>query len=154
MGRQRALWTAAMLGYGLLLAACANREASVPPVAASPRSPPRNEVYIVVQRGQTLDAVADRFNVGKADIIAINGLKPPYGLKPGSMLKVPVTAAELNPETQVDAAPASRPSPAKAATAATTTAPSGAAPARARRPARAKTSEKPKPTPPQVIPLD
>ena len=154
MARQRALGMAAMLSYGLLLAACANRDASIAPSAASRPSPARNEIYLVVQRGQTLDAVAERFRVSKADIIALNDLKPPYRLKSGAVLKLPAAAAEANPETQTEEEAAPAPRPPRAATTATATAPPATAPAQARQPARPKTSEKPKPSPSRVIPLD
>lgn len=152
MRRSRTLWRAVILGCGLLLlAACAGREASVGPGAKPAPSPARHEIYILVQRGQTLDTIAGRFNIAKTDIIAINGLKSPYALKPGAILKLLVAAQELNPETSADEKPATPPKP---TTTAAMTAPPAAAPARARRPARPKTSEKPPPSPPQVIPLD
>src|SRR3954447_21451719 len=154
MRRRRTLWTAVILGCGLLLAGCAGREASVGPAAKPAPSPARNEIYIVVQRGQTLDAVAGRFNVAKADIIVINGLKPPYALKPSVILKLPVTAQEPSPEAAADEKPTTPPKPLRPATTAAMTAPPAAAPERARRPARPKTSEKPPPSAPQVIPLD
>jgi len=149
MERRRVLWMAAMVSYGLLLAACSSRGVSVAPTATPAASPAQNEIYIVVQRGQTLDAIADRFHVKKAEIIALNDLIPPYRLKPGGILKLPV-AAQLDPETQADEEPAPQPRPSASATSATT----AASPAQAQRPARPKRSEKPKPSAPQVIPLD
>src|SRR6476646_2543628 len=99
MRRSRTLWRAVILGCGLLLlAACAVREASVGPVAKPAPSPARHEIYILVQRAKT-------------DIIAINGLKPPYALKPGAILKLLVAAQELNPETSADEKPATPPKP-------------------------------------------
>jgi lipoprotein NlpD len=154
MRRRRTLSTTVILGCALLLAACAGRDASVGPAAKPAPSPARNEIYILVQRGQTLDAVAGRFKVAKADIIAINDLKPPYTLKPGAILKLPVAAQELNPETSADEKPAPLSKPLRPATTAAMTAPPAAAPARARRPVRPKSSEKPQPSAPQVIPLD
>jgi lipoprotein NlpD len=154
MRRRRTLGTAVILGYGLLLAGCAGREASVGAAAKPASSPARNEIYILVQRGQTLEAVAGRFNVAKTDIIAVNDLKPPYTLKPGAVLKLPVAAQELNPETAADEKPAPLPKPLKPATTAAMTAPPADASPRPRRPARPKTSEKPAPSAPQIIPLD
>lgn len=151
---RRALCTALMVSYGLIVAACANREPPLAPATAPASSPAKNEMYIVVQRGQTLDVVADTFRITKAEIIALNDLKPPYRLKPGSILKMPATVAELNVETQPNGGSATLRSPPSAATAATMPAPSAAAPERARRPARPKTSEKPQPSAPQIIPLD
>src|SRR3954471_3144018 len=124
MRRSRTLWRAVILGCGLLLlAACAGREASVGPGAKPAPSPARHEIYILVQRGQTLDTIAGRFNVAKTDIIAINGLKPPYTLKPGAILKLPVAAQELNLESAADEKPAPLPKPLRPATTAAMTAP-------------------------------
>jgi LysM repeat protein len=136
-----------MVSYGLLLAACAGRES--PSVAKAAPAPARNEIYIVIQRGQTLDAIADRFHITKADIIALNDLKSPYRLKAGGILKLPV-AAQLNPEAQTNEGPATLTRPPKSATTATMSAP----PTQARRPVRPKAPEKPNPSAPQVIPLD
>src|SRR3954469_18012233 len=96
----RAIWTAAIVGFGLLLVACGNHQASVTPAATPASSPAKNEIYVVIQSGHTLDSVAAKFNIPKADIIALNSLKPPYRLNPGEILKLPVAAAQLNPETQ------------------------------------------------------
>src|SRR3954454_13222359 len=123
MRRRRTLWTAVILGCGLLLAGCAGREASVGPTAKPAPSPARNEIYIVVQRGQTLDAVAGRFNIAKADIIAINGLKPPYTLRLGAILNLPVAAEELNSATAADEKPTPPPKPLSLATTTAMTAP-------------------------------
>jgi LysM repeat protein len=144
---RHALWTAAIISCGICLASCGGRQSPSAPVATSAPSPAKNEMYIVIQRGQTLDAVADRFHITKADIIALNDLKPPYRLKPGGVLKLPVTA-QLHQETEADEGSASLPKPSSTATAVTTPAP----PAQAQRPARPKAAEKPKP--PKVIPLD
>ena len=86
-GRQR--WSATVC-FGCLR----QSEVSVAPAATPAASPARNETWIVVQRGQTLDAVADRFRVPKAEIIALNDLKPTYRLKPGGILKLPFAANE------------------------------------------------------------
>jgi LysM repeat protein len=144
---RHALWTAAIVSCGICLTACSGRQSPSAPAAIAAPSPARNEMYIVIQRGQTLDAVADRFHITKADIIALNDLKPPYRLKPGGVLKLPVTA-QLHQEPEADEGSASLPKPSSTATAVTTPAP----PAQAQRAARPKTSEKPKP--PEVIPLD
>lgn len=140
-----------MVSNGLLFAACARQQAAVAP-AGTPAQ--KNEIYVVVQRGQSVDTLAARFNIPKADIIAINGLKSPYRLKPGGILKLPITAAQLNPEKQEDEEPVApqRP-PEPTATTATIASPTPA-PERAQRPSRPQRSEKPKPFTPQVIPLD
>src|SRR4051794_30526281 len=79
-----------IVGCGLV-AACAERPPAVapapPPAAAKP-------IYVVVARGQSLDRIAQTYHVAKDDIIAANQLKPPYRLKPGTVLAVPVVATE------------------------------------------------------------
>jgi lipoprotein NlpD len=145
-----ALQIAILLSSGLLLAACGGRKDSiVSPVPAQP--PAASRIYIVVQRGQTLDALAERFRIDKAEIIALNNLKPPYTLKPGAVLQIPALSAPLEPEEQTIEPAANSPLPATAAAAPKPT-PSAADVAPAR-PARPKPQPKLK-TPPKVIPLD
>ena len=94
-------WGSAMFRLGLyrtavivacgLVAACAERPPAVapapPPAAAKP-------IYVVVERGQSLNRIAQTYHVAKGDIIAANQLKPPYRLKPGTVLAIPVVATE------------------------------------------------------------
>jgi LysM repeat protein len=82
--------TALIVGCGLV-AACAERS---PPVA--PAAPPAatKQIYVVVERGQSLDQIAQTYRVGKDDIIAANQLKPPYRLKLGTVLAIPVAVTE------------------------------------------------------------
>jgi LysM repeat protein len=49
---------------------------------------------VVVERGQSLDRIAQTYRVAKDDIIAANQLKPPYRLKPGTVLAIPVAITE------------------------------------------------------------
>ena len=147
MVRRHAVWTAAIVSFGIFLGACTGHGSPSVPAAAPAPSSARNEIYIVIQRGQTLDAVVDRFHVTKTDIIALKDLKPPYRLKPGGILRLPITA-QLHQETEADEGSESLPKP--SSTAKTVTTP--ASPAQELRPARPKTSGKPKP--PEVIPLD
>src|SRR3954454_15335002 len=74
-----------------LVAACAER-----PPAVAPAAPPAaaKSIYVVVARGQSLDRIAQTYHVAKNDIITANRLKPPYRLKPGTVLAVPVVATE------------------------------------------------------------
>lgn len=118
-----------------LLAACAVEPQSAAPVilkgagsegvegAVAPAPAGR----IVVQPGQSLGGIAQRYHVSKGAIIAANQLKPPYKLAAGQRLLIPGVA----------------PSPARPAMAAAPFPPPPAsAPAAAGRP------------PPEIIPLD
>lgn len=51
--------------------------------------------YIEVQRGDTVYAIARKFNVSPAAVIDENDLKKPYALKVGQVLKLPPGAAAL-----------------------------------------------------------
>ena len=59
-------------------------------VAASPPVQTGGSVVVIVQRGQSLDQIAKAYQASKSDIIAANHLSPPYTLKPGTFLQVPV----------------------------------------------------------------
>jgi LysM repeat protein len=108
MFRLGIFWTALIVGCGLV-AACAERS---PPVV--PAAPPAatKQIHVVVERGQSLDRIAQTYRVAKDDIIAANQLKPPYRLKPGTVLAIPVVATETaepaalrpNPDTPPRAA--------------------------------------------------
>jgi LysM repeat protein len=143
MEQRVALRMAILLSCGLLLTACGGGKDPVPPATTQVQPPAASQMYIVVQRGQTLDTLAERFRVGKAEIIALNNLKPPYVLKPGAVLKIPTLSAALEQEEQT-VEPPTRPPPLARAAAA------DSAPARSARPKR---QPRPK-TPPEVIPLD
>jgi LysM repeat protein len=82
--------TALIVGCGLV-AACAERS---PPVI--PAAPPAatKQIHVVIERGQSLDRIAQTYRVAKGDIIAANQLKPPYRLKSGTVLAIPVVATE------------------------------------------------------------
>ena len=152
MQQRAALRMAILLSCSLLLAACGGRVDSVVPAATSVQAPAARQFYIVVQRGQTLDTFAERFHVTKAEIIALNNLKPPYVLKPGAVLQIPALPATPKQEEQI-VEPPMRPSPARAAVAAPKPTPSAAVsvPAQSARPKR---PPRPKSSPPEVIPLD
>jgi murein DD-endopeptidase MepM/ murein hydrolase activator NlpD len=79
-----------------------------------PEAPPVGERY-VVQRGESLSAVAGRFNLAMADIAALNRLTPPYTLYVGQTLRLPqVTIAaprETPPATKAKAPPSARAAP-------------------------------------------
>jgi lipoprotein NlpD len=152
MEQKAALQIAILLSSSLLLAACGNRKDSIVPAATPAQPPAASRIYIVVQRGQTLDALADRFRIDKAEIIALNNLKPPYVLKPGAVLQIPALATALEQEKQTIEPPTHSPPPARAAAGAPKPTPSAAASAPVR-PATPKRQPRPK-TPPEVIPLD
>jgi LysM repeat protein len=82
--------TALIVACGLV-AACAERPSPAPP-AAAPAA--KKQIYVFVQRGQSLDQLAQTYRVAKDDIIAANQLKPPYSLKPGTVLTIPAAIAE------------------------------------------------------------
>ena len=144
-----ALQIAILLSSGLLLAACSSRKDSSV-LAATPAQPPTaSRIYIVVQRGQTLDALAEKFRIDKAEIIVLNNLKHPYMLKPGAVLQIPALPAALDQKEQTIEPPTPSPSPTRAAAGAPKPTPSAAD----SRPARPKRQPRPK-TSPEVIPLD
>src|SRR4051794_4765491 len=152
MQQRAASRMAILLSCGLLLAACSGCKDSVVPAATSAQAPAARQIYIVVQRGQTLDTIAEKFHIAKAEIIALNNLKPPYVLKPSAVLQIPALPVTPEPEEQT-VEPPTRPSPARAAVLDPKPSPSAAdsAPARSARPKR---PPKPKSSPPEVIPLD
>jgi LysM repeat protein len=82
--------TALIVGCGLV-AACTERPPAVAPAAPPAAAKP---IYVVVARGQSLDRIAQTYRVPKDDIIAANQLKPPYRLKPGTVLAIPIVATE------------------------------------------------------------
>jgi murein DD-endopeptidase MepM/ murein hydrolase activator NlpD len=92
-----------------LVGACADQSGEPAPVylkggapmAAAP-PPPRQ---IVVQRGQTLDALARAYHVPVGAIIAANGLKPPYRLQAGAHLTIPNAGPPPMQQAMAPAAP-------------------------------------------------
>src|SRR3954454_21839701 len=107
---------AILLSCGPLLAGCGELKGSVVPAATSIQSPAAQQIYIIIQRGQTLDTVAEKFHIANAEIIALNNLKPPYVLKPGAVLQIPALPSTPGPEEQT-VEPPTRPSPARSAVA-------------------------------------
>ena len=129
-----------------LLAACAHDEApsgyqpGAAAVGASPAARPAATTpryrYIVVQPGQSLGRIAETHHVAMRAIIAANQLTPPYELKAGVRLAIPVGAGMAPPHAVAHTTPAAALNPAHAAVASAT-------PSRAARHA-----------PPEIIPLD
>jgi murein DD-endopeptidase MepM/ murein hydrolase activator NlpD len=58
---------------------------------ARPANPPAGQRY-VVQRGESLSAIAGRLNVSIAELAALNRLTPPYALYAGQTLHLPEVA--------------------------------------------------------------
>jgi LysM repeat protein len=140
--RLPATWRAgALIGCGLWLAACsADNRGAEPGTPKSVSGPAAPTAKIVVQPGQSLDAIALAFHVPKRDIIALNHLAPPYRLRAGAILDIPAAAAaELAAKPKAK----TRPEHARAE----------AAPAPVRT-ARAAPQPRPNPKPGEVIPLD
>jgi LysM repeat protein len=82
--------TTLIVGCGLV-AACVERP---PSVAPTPPPAATKKIYLVVKRGQSLGQIAQTYRVAKDDIVTANQLKPPYSLKPGTVLAIPVVATE------------------------------------------------------------
>jgi LysM repeat protein len=70
--------------------------------------------YAFVERGQSLDAIAKTYHVAKQRIIAANKLTPPFTLKPGLVLAIPLSAIEAAPPSQKTATTKLRPAAADA----------------------------------------
>jgi LysM repeat protein len=135
------LRAALFLGYGVLVSACANNPAPVAAVTPASTTPPAGHAYLVVDRGQSLDKIAQTYHVAKRDLIAANHLTPPFGLKPGMVLEIPA------PTMKSVAKAKERPEDGGAVEA-------GAKPVRTGAVAGPARSAKPKPSEPEVIPLD
>ncbi len=65
----------AAVTLGLFLAACSSNENDAEIVNA--RTP---SSYHIVKKGESIEAICARYKISKADLIAINSLKPPYKL--------------------------------------------------------------------------
>jgi LysM repeat protein len=94
----------ALLGCASLLAGC--MADPVPPVsqaasALSQAEPGRAAFYVVVERGQTLDQIAQIYRVPKKAIVAANHLSVSRVVKPGMMLEVPVHLAKARSGTGI-----------------------------------------------------
>ncbi|MGP1396604.1 MAG: LysM peptidoglycan-binding domain-containing protein [Inquilinaceae bacterium] len=59
----------------------------IPPPQPQPRAV--NSASVTVQPGDTVQAIARRYNVPTADLIAANNLRPPYTLQAGQELRLP-----------------------------------------------------------------
>ncbi len=145
------LGIALLLSCGGLLAACAagpktsalGSAQGVPATVTGPQSAagPGETRYIVVRPGQSLGRVAEAYHVPRQAIIAANHLTPPYSLKAGARLAIPLVAAQAGKQPVSGASVAlSAPAPANSGRADRVSTPS--------RHAKVRLSE------PEVIPLD
>jgi murein DD-endopeptidase MepM/ murein hydrolase activator NlpD len=73
--------------------------------AAKPATP--DSRFVIVGPGQSLGGIAEANHVPKQAIIAANHLSPPYKLKIGQMLRLPVSVAAAVPSRDKGAAVAS-----------------------------------------------
>jgi LysM repeat protein len=139
---------ALILAISMFLAGCTDRSAPTPVVTSTASSPAAKQVYVVVQRGQSLDQIARSFLVPKADIIAANNLAPPYSVKPGATLVIPGAASQFAEN------PLGRPKSAAPIRAATKPDRVAAAQNAPQPPKSKQAAPEAKATLPQVIPLD
>ncbi len=74
-----------LLASSILLASCATAPAPV----ATRQPPPSEKIQEhIVSRGETLFAIAWRYEVEMATLAAVNGLRPPYLIYPGQRLNL------------------------------------------------------------------
>jgi LysM repeat protein len=142
MAGLRILRAGLVAGCAVLAVACADK--SAPEIAALPAPPTvadRDTFHVVVQPGQSLDAIALAFRVPKREIIAANHLASPYLVKAGTTLLIPVSQARAVAKT--------KPTPKSALSAEASIKPVQTA--RVAAPAR---SAQPKAPKPETIPLD
>jgi murein DD-endopeptidase MepM/ murein hydrolase activator NlpD len=78
----------AALGLAFVMAACAPATPPAPVVTAPPPPQP-----IIVERGQTLSGIAHAYHVPMLALADANHLSPPYRIRAGQTLIVPVSAA-------------------------------------------------------------
>jgi lipoprotein NlpD len=86
-------------GLALLLAACSSTVVRAPEAGdkVTATSSGRSGATVVVQRGDTLYAIARRSNVAVEDLVRWNGLKPPYTIYPGQSLALGQGSAKRPP---------------------------------------------------------
>ncbi len=89
----------------------AQRQAARTAAATPPAHLHKAKGYIEVQRGDTVYAIARRFNVSPAAVIDENDLKKPYNLKVGQVLKLPSGAAAMVADAPSSSTTLAQPSP-------------------------------------------
>ena len=118
-GRQYGVAVSLLLTSGVLVA-CADEQVRPAPVflnggpgmaatrsaAATPTKPDTR--FVIIGPGQSLGGIAEANHVPKQAIIAANHLSPPYKLKIGQTLRLPVSMAALVPSRDKAAAVAPR----------------------------------------------
>jgi murein DD-endopeptidase MepM/ murein hydrolase activator NlpD len=78
-----------------------NRVAEPAPPPPPAGKPAQRTMTHTVAQGEELSDIADQYGVREVEIIALNGMKPPYTLKGGQALKVPArdTGAAVAPKS-------------------------------------------------------
>jgi murein DD-endopeptidase MepM/ murein hydrolase activator NlpD len=79
----------ALLAAGLALAVGGCTRGAPAPVYQPAGAVGINPTKVIVQVGDTVYAIANRFGVPVRDLIQANFLLPPYGVRPGRVLKLP-----------------------------------------------------------------
>lgn len=74
-------------------------DATATAYASAPRSTPTIAALYVVQAGDTLSAIAERFGVTVDELVAANNLTDPNFLQPGQTLLIPSLIATPRPTT-------------------------------------------------------
>lgn len=124
------------------------------PASVAAQAPRRH----VVDRGETLSTIAERYRVTVAALASRNHLSPPYSLRHGQVLSLPASAvmpaqpaqpARPAPGRSAATAPARRAAPVPATTGPTVPRPARATPA----PARASSRRRGQPAPRRIVHL-
>jgi LysM repeat protein len=74
-------------------------DATATAYASAPRPTPTIAALYVVQAGDTLSAIAERFGVTVDELVAANNLTDPNFLQPGQTLLIPSLIATPRPTT-------------------------------------------------------
>ena len=93
--RLKNIGRAALLSLGLALAIGGCSRGNPAPVYAPAGAVGVNPTKVIVQVGDTVYAIANRFGVPVRDLIQANFLLPPYGVRPGRVLKLPSPGIHL-----------------------------------------------------------
>lgn len=73
------------------------RQTTPAPIATAPIEPPQPEVEgteHVVASGESLSVIASRHDLTLGELVSVNDIAPPYRIKPGQKLIIPVTEAQ------------------------------------------------------------
>jgi outer membrane usher protein len=99
------------LVLGSILLAAVAVAAATTPVCAQPDAPAgRSSVVHVVRPGEWLDSIARNYGVDPMAIASLNHLRPPYSLRPGDKIIIPVSG--VRPVAANPVVPPGQPAPA------------------------------------------